>query len=321
MAQDLLNLQPSVINTSLSGKTILLAGQPKIGKSEWCATSPRTLIFDFENGYNAHPGVYKVSVSKWSDVKMYLQQLKRDELKEKYSNVAFDTISVAWDLCTQYICAQSGVSKIGEIPYGAGYKARDDEFANTLRSFIMLDYGLILTCHIKETVVGTQDNVDVISLKPDLDKRCLPIVNSLVDVIGVIQQTWDDQGNSQRWLLTKATPTITAGSRWAHLDAKIPFGYQSLEAAIARAIEAEANAGASVVSEKPTAEKNRPFKETVEEGRALWNQLVALDPNNSEKIMKIVSDIFGKTIRLSEITEEQQDLFELVILGMKNLLK
>ena len=68
MAINLLDLQPSVINKSLSGKTILLAGQPKIGKSEWCASSPRTLIFDLENGYNAHPGVYKVSVTKWSDI-------------------------------------------------------------------------------------------------------------------------------------------------------------------------------------------------------------------------------------------------------------
>ena len=319
MAVNLLELQPSVINKSLSGKTILLAGQPKIGKSEWCATSPRTLIFDLENGYNAHPGVFKVSITKWSDIKMYLQQLKKEELKEKYDNVAFDTVSVAWDLCTQYICAQNGVSKIGEIPYGAGYKARDDEFANTLRSFIMLDYGLILTCHVKETTIGTKDDVDIVALRPDLDKRCLPIVNSLVDVIGVIQQTWDENGQSQRWLLTKATPTIVAGSRWAHLAPKIPFGYKHLEEAIIKAIDAEANEGASVITEKPQKETNRSFEETVKEGRELWTNLIKQDEKNADKIMKIVSDVFGKTIKLSEITEEQQDLFELVILGMKNL--
>ena len=282
MAVNLLDLQPSVINRSLSGKTILLAGQPKIGKSEWCATSPNTLIFDLENGYNAHPGVYKVPVTKWSDIKMYLQQLKREELRAKYSNVAFDTIGVAWDLCTQYICAQAGVNKIGEIPYGAGYKARDDEFANTLRSFIMLEYGLILTCHIKETTVGTKDDVDIVALRPDLDKRCLPIVNSLVDVIGVIQQTWDENGESQRWLLTKATPTITAGSRWKYLAPKIPFGYKSLEEEIIKAIDAEAGAGATVVAEKPQKETSRPFEETVEEGRALWTSLIQKDEKNAE---------------------------------------
>ena len=318
MAINLLELQPSVINRSLSGKTILLAGAPKIGKSEWCATSPRTLIFDLENGYNAHPNVYKVPITKWSDIKMYLQQLKKEELKQKFDNIAFDTIGVAWDLCTQFICSQSGVSKIGEIPYGAGYKARDDEFANTLRSFIMLDFGLILTCHVKETTIGTKDDVDIVALRPDLDKRCLPIVNSLVDVIGVIQQTWNENGESERWLLTKATPTITAGSRWAHLDPRIPFGYQYLEAAIGRAIDAEVAAGATVTSEIPQKEENRPFEETVAEGRALWTELIQKDEKNAEKIMRSVTQVFGHPIKLSEITEEQQDLFELVICDMKN---
>lgn len=318
MAINLLELQPSVINRSLSGKTILLAGAPKIGKSEWCATSPRTLIFDLENGYNAHPNVYKVPITKWSDIKMYLQQLKKEELKEKFDNIAFDTIGVAWDLCTQFICSQSGVSKIGEIPYGAGYKARDDEFANTLRSFIMLNFGLILTCHVKETTIGTKDDVDIVALRPDLDKRCLPIVNSLVDVIGVIQQTWNENGESERWLLTKATPTITAGSRWAHLDSRIPFGYKYLEAAIGRAIDAEAAAGAVVTSEAPPKEETRPFEETVEEGRKLWTELVKKDEKNAEKIMRSVTQIFGHPVKLSEITEEQQDLFELVICEMKS---
>ena len=211
------------------------------------------------------------------------------------------------------------MNKIGEIPYGAGYKARDDEFANTLRAFIMLEYGLILTCHIKETTVGTKDDVDIVALRPDLDKRCLPIVNSLVDVIGVIQQTWDENGESQRWLLTKATPTITAGSRWKYLDAKIPFGYKYLEDAIARAIDAEAGAGATVVSEKPQTDVTRPFEETVAEGRALWTSLIQKDEKNAEKIMKSVNRIFGRPLKLSEITEEQQDLFELVILDMKSL--
>ena len=250
---------------------------------------------------------------------MYLQQLKKSDIQEKYDNAAFDTISVAWDLCTQYICAQSGVNKIGEIPYGAGYKARDDEFANTLRSFIMLNYGLILTCHIKETIVGTKDDVDIIALRPDLDKRCLPIVNSLVDVIGVIQQTWDENGESQRWLLTKATPTITAGSRWAHLDPKIPFGYKYLEEAIGRAIEAEEKAGAIVTTKIETGEEERTFEEVVEEGRQLWNNLIQQDEKNAEKVMRVVTQIFGHPVKLSEITESQKDLFELVILEMKNL--
>ena len=70
---------------------------------------------------------------------------------------------------------------------------------------------------------------------------------------------------------------------------------------------------------KPTKEVNRPFEETVEEGRALWVSLIEKDEANAEKIMKSVAKIFGRPLKLSEITEEQQDLFELVILDMKSL--
>ena len=31
-------------------------------------------------------------------------------------------------MCEEYVCAQNGVTKISEIPYGAGYKAVKQEF-------------------------------------------------------------------------------------------------------------------------------------------------------------------------------------------------
>ena len=78
----------------------------------------------------------------------------------------------------------------------------------------MMGYGLIMTCHLKENV---DDDGKVIGYKPDLNNRCLKIVNGLVDIIGVITQTWDDQGESHRWIQTRSTPTIVAGSRYKYL--------------------------------------------------------------------------------------------------------
>ena len=320
MAIDILTIEPSVIDRSLSGKTVLLAGSPKIGKSEFCAQSPQTLIIDLENGYNAHPGVTAVQVTRWAEVKRILKQLEKPEAKEKYKNVAIDTLSEFWELCTTFICNQAGVQKIGDIPYGGGYKARDEEFAKVLRKIIMLNYGLILTCHIRERVIGTENDIDIISLAPDLEKRCLPIVNGLVDIIGVIYQTWNDEGQSERWLITKATPTITAGSRWPNLAPKIPFGYDNLEKAIANAINEAEKQGAKVVDyvEKESAEE-LDYTAIRNEAYELWTQLIEKDPANAEIIAKKVEMIFGRKLKLSEITEDQVSLFELVLSEMKEL--
>ena len=43
----------------------------------------------------------------------------------------------------------------------------------------MLNYGLILTCHLKESLVESDDNGEKYAYKPDLNDRCLGIVNSL----------------------------------------------------------------------------------------------------------------------------------------------
>ena len=55
---DILNIQPNKVNASLSGKTLMVYGKNKVGKTTWCAKElPKPLLCAFEKGYNAIPGV------------------------------------------------------------------------------------------------------------------------------------------------------------------------------------------------------------------------------------------------------------------------
>jgi hypothetical protein len=49
--------------------------------------------------------------------------------------------------------------------------------------------------------------------------------------------------------------------------------------------------------------------------------LVERDPENAPIILKKVEMIFGRPMKLSEITEDQVDLFNLVVLDMKDMLE
>ena len=219
----------------------------KIGKTEFCSLAPDALILAFEMGTNARPGVYVQPVEKWAEFKTILRQLEQPAVKQKFSTICIDTVSIAYDICEKFICQQAGVQKIGEIPYGGGYAALSKEFESSLRRITMLGYGLIMTCHLKE---NSNSDGEVIGYKPDLNNRCLKIVNGLVDVIGVITQTWNEKGESERWIQTRATPTVAAGSRFRYLAPKIPFGYNGFVKALADAIEAEEQHGATVVDHK-----------------------------------------------------------------------
>ena len=296
----------------------------KIGKTEFCTTAKDSLILAFEMGTNARPGAMIQPVEKWSDVKLIVRQLEKPEIKQKFKVICFDTVAIAWDLCEQYICAQAGVQKIGDIPYGAGYKSLSQEFERTLRKITMLGYGEILTSHLKEEL---DDKGAVIGYKPDLNPRCLKVVNSLVDVIGVITKKWNDKGECERYLVTRATPTITAGSRFRFLDPVLPFGYSYLEDAVGRAIdkEIEVSGGSAVDNVVIKDEETLDYITVRNHAQDLWVKLVGIggnaDADMARRISKKIEMIFGHPMKLSEATEDQVDLLNLVNLEMEDLLK
>ena len=117
---DILAIQPQVISRDLRSKYLLLAGAPKIGKTEFCTMAPDALVLAFEIGTNARPGAMIQKIDTWSTFKLVLRQLEKPEAKEKFSTICIDTVAIAYDLCEQFICAQNGVQKIGDIPYGGG---------------------------------------------------------------------------------------------------------------------------------------------------------------------------------------------------------
>lgn len=321
MAIDILNIQPSVISRDLRGKYILLYGKPKCGKTTAATQFSKALLCAFEKGYNAIGGIKPVDINKWADFKMVLRQLEKPEAKEMYETVVIDTVSIAWDLCEQFICAQNGVQKIGDVPWGGGYSAAKKEFENALRKITQMGYGVVLIAHSSIRIEKDANDNDVEIISPELPKRAYEICNGIVDIIGYIGSEWKD-GEQKRWLYTRETPTLFAGSRFKYIEPKIPFGYKELVNAVSRAIEkAEEIDGAVVVDKiQETIEESRSFEEVRNEARVLWTKLIEKDTDNEARVLKKIEMIFGRKIRLSEITEDQIDLFELVVEEMKSLL-
>ena len=317
MAINILEIQPSVISRDLRGKYLLLSGPPKIGKTEFCTMAPKALILAFERGTNARPGAMVQPIETWSEFKTVLRQLEKQDAKEKFSTICIDTIGIAYDACEKFICAQAGVQKIGDIPYGGGYSSLSKEFESSLRKITMLGYGLIMTCHLKESV---DEDGKTLGAKPDLNNRCLKIVNGLVDIIGVITQTWNEQGESERWIQTRATPTIVAGSRFRYLKPKIPFGYNEFIKALAEAIDEEERHGATVVDTvEVVSEEKLDFKTVRAKAQELWIKLIGENEENADAILKKIEITMGRRMKLSEFTEDQVDLLQLIVDEMNEM--
>lgn len=318
---DICSIQPSVISRDLKGKYVLLYGKPKSGKTTAACQFPKALLCAFEKGYNAIGGVRPQDINKWSDFKQVIRQLEKPQAREIYDTIIIDTVSIAWDYVEQFVCAQNGVQKIADIPWGGGYSAAKKEFENSIRKITKLGYGVVLIAHSASRIEKLADGSEQEVISPDLPKRAAEVCNGIVDIIGYIGNEYVN-GEIQRWLYTRETPTLFAGSRFKYLAPKIKFGYNELLEAIAEAIDkAEKMDGVTVVDHAEIKSVEvLDYNAIREEASSLWTQLIQKDEENAARILKKVEMIFGRQMKLSEITEDQVDLFNLVLLDMRDML-
>lgn len=304
----------------------------KYGKTSFAAQLKRNLFLATEIGYHAIDGINALPILKWSDFKGAVRELKDPRARELYDTVTIDTISILADLCEKYICAREGVDKINLVPYGQGWKMVAKELQDSLREITMLGFGLILICHSKEKATGYTDSEGnpLTSVEPDLSKNIYTVCNAICDLIAYINVEFDSNGKAQRWLYTRQTPTIFAGSRWKYLDERIPFGYNELVNAIDRAIEKQKiEDGATVVEH--AAELNastRSFPEIMGEAKELWETYLNGGATEEEQdyrynmIRDIITRIFGSdSFKLSSAVPSQSELVEMFIEELKELIK
>ena len=319
-------VEKNVISRDLKGKYVLLYGKPKSGKTTAACSFPDAVLLAFEKGYNAIGNAYPFDINKWSDYKMAIRDLADQRSKDRFKTVIIDTVSICWDMCEKFICQQNGVQKISDIPWGAGYTSCKKEFEDSLRQITKLGYGVVLIAHSASRVEKTADGSDIEIISPDLPKRASEICNGIVDIIGYIGNEWVN-GDRKRWLYTRETPTLFAGSRFKYMPDKIPFGYDELVNAIADAIEmAEEKDGAEVVDTlKIKTEEKLDFNTVRARALELWIKLVGAgdkaNPEIANTILKKIEMTMGRRMKLSEFTEDQVDLLDLVVKDMEELEK
>lgn len=326
------DLEPSKISRDLKGKFILLYGQPKTGKSTFGSQLPRALFMNFEQGTNALAGIKSMPIMKWTDAKKVLSELRQPRAREIFDSVVVDTASIAWQLCEKYICQREGVDSIRDVPWGQGWTMLKNEFSEFWREITLLGFGILFIAHSKDkpTEMRNEDGEAITAVCPDLPNQCYTIINSIVDIIGYLQVQMNPDGTSERYLYTRSTPYIFAGSRYQYLAPKIKFGYNELVNAIGDAIDmAVEKDGAQVTdhTEIAPAVRARPFAETMNEAKEIWQYYIgkAVDQDDKDQRLRqmkdIVRSVFGnEDFKLSTAVISQQDLVELFISEMKQIM-
>ena len=338
MAIDLTSLQPHKVSRDLRGYSVFFYGEPKSGKTTTAAHFPEALLLAFEKGYNAIPGIMAQPINNWAEFKQTLRELKKPEVKEKFSTIIIDTADIAYDYATKYICDNAkrpdggyGVDSISDIGYGKGYGMVSQEFDDSLRSIVQMDYGLVLISHATDKTFKNESGEEYNQIVPTLDKRATNIVSRMADIIGYSRVVSTDQGD-KTMLFMRGTNRYMAGSRFKYTPDYIEFSYQNLTNAIADAIDMQSKEEGNqyFTSERSNLylpkEDELNFDDLMSEFQNIINRLISkagesFEEKYTPRITQITDKYLGKGQKVSQCSRDQVEVLSLIVDELKDLEK
>lgn len=339
MAIDLLTVKEHQVKAGVQGKMFFIYGGAKTGKTTTACQFNKPLLLAFEPGYNLIDGIKAVSVTSWLDMKNYVKQLKKQEVRDMYDTLIIDTVGLMWGLCEKFIKTQKDIEDLTDLGFGKGYRAVRDEFQDVINGLGQMGYTLVFISHAEKKDYIDSLGVSHSGITPALDKRPKEIISGLVDVFMFVCQETDGNGGNHPVAFfrggTYGDTEIEAGSRYGDgLPVKINFNYDELVKAVQSADEAMLSSGIKISADNKTileeakveeeTTKKRSFSEVYKEVTSTINKLkeriVGGESDLAEQMTNIIEQYLGAGKKITEATPAQQDLVEAALVDLKELL-
>lgn len=326
---DIFNIEPNVVTRDLSGKSFFIYGANKTGKTTIACKFPQSLLLGFEKGYGMIPGIRALPINKWSDAVKVQRQLLQDardvlagrKAEPTYKTIIIDTAEQAQILVEKYVCESNEVEAIKDIPYGQGWGMPSKIIDEYCQMLTKAGYALVVISHAKQQQYDNADGTSYMRIQPSIDPRVLKVFEDMVDIMAYADIVTAEDGTEQSYLITRGNKTLCAGSRYAYLDAKIPFNYEALSDAMARAVDqiAEHDGEQAVTSNAINLRAiERPQRTLAELQQAIRVYFDAFKSNGKgEDYKKIVTKQLGKDTTVSSCTEERKDLLEIILCDLE----
>lgn len=195
----------------------LIYGPPKAGKSTFAANigdeKHQSVFLCCEPGHRFLPNINRYETEKgkqptnWTDVVDCCRELY-DVDNHDYSCLVIDTVDIAWEWCTDYICKMNDITHPSEMGFGKAYQAVAKEFSNVMNKLGQQGIGFIFISHEKEYEIKVGPRSET-AVSTTLSSGAKKFIHGFVDFIWYFTQ--DLEGN--RFILTDRHDNITAGSR------------------------------------------------------------------------------------------------------------
>lgn len=331
MAIDITKIQPHEVTQDLSGKSYLIYGRPKVGKTTIASQFPKSLLIAFEKGYNLIDGVMAAPVNTWGEALQVQKQLLNLAARARqageepmYKTIVIDTADLAWDMCGRWVAQQADQTYVDDIGYGRGTKHQKILFTEFLHEIMKADYTLLLIAHdVTDTVEKNGQKYTVI--RPALNKHAAEVITGMVDLVAYATVEPNADGAPESVLIMRSDGEIEAGSRNPHMSVKIPFSYDALlkdmRNAIAKIGTSKGKEVKETVADNPYMEQSDDisFKDVMKQIREMYNTLQA--GGHKEEYQEVVERHLGPNKLVKECTKAQIDILKVIHSELKDLVE
>ena len=233
----ILPTEPTQPKKDASDSSILAFGDAKLGKTEFAAEFPDSVILATENGQNFLT-CYRVPIDSWQTFLTACGELARGD--HGFRTITIDTVDNLWMLCQRYICERHKVEHESDLAYGKGYGLIYNEFQRVLTRLSQIGLGLLLIGHAdREVVEGRTGRYE--RAVPALKDRVRKFLLGMCDLVLYCDQEAvagpDGKTTLRRVLRTKPSPYWVAGDRTGRLPETIDFSYPAFAAAFEAAVK------------------------------------------------------------------------------------
>lgn len=325
MPIDLLKIQPNKVSRDLSGYITYIYGAAKVGKTTLCSKFPGALLLAFEKGYNALPGVMVQDITRWSEFKEVVRELKKPEVKEMFKSIIVDTIDVAGSMCDKYICNQLGIDSIGDGGWtNNGWAKYKKELEDNFRAITQMGYALVFISHDKDKTFKRKDGSEYNQTVPTAQTSLNNIAKDMADIYAYARL--DDVTGNRTLVMRSLDNTIECGCRFRYMPAEIPLDYNELVKALNEAIDKEAkeNDNKYVTNERVATPEvvEYNYDALMEEFQVMVAPLMQKDPAHwGPRIVAIVEKYLGKGKKISDTTIAQAEFVYLIVTELKEELE
>ena len=205
--------------------SMIIYGQPKIGKSTFCTRFENALFMATEPGLN-YLKTKNVRVNDWAEACELVDVLAKGG--HPYKTLIVDTVDQLWAFCAEYVRKSRKVESIVDIPYGKGKDLLSTAFSDLIAKIVRLNMGMVFVSHAQMADVETI-NGKIGKFLPTIPDKARQVIMPLVDVIGFatseVTYMPDGERVEKRFLRVAPSSIWEAGDRSGRLKDPMPLNY------------------------------------------------------------------------------------------------